>query len=103
MEQVLISIDNKDLEQRLKEEADKRGRNLANMIVEILEKTFLPGKSPKLKYKNLDPLKHMSGIEYDLDEDVVAADEDLSDVFPFKDVKDSAAYVRELRKNAWRS
>jgi hypothetical protein len=41
----------------------------------------------------------MSKIDYEVDE---TAEDDLNDVSLFKDVKDSAAYVRELRKNAWR-
>ncbi len=39
----------------------------------------------------------MSKIDYEIDET-----DELADVFPFEGIKDSAAYVRELRKNAWR-
>ncbi len=52
-----------------------------------------------MHYKKLDPLKHISKIDYHLDN---ISDDDLIDVTPFEDVKDSAAYIRNLRKNAWR-
>lgn len=101
MQQVLISIENKELERKLLEEANKKGRKLANIILEVLEKNFVPGKPPaaKLRYKRLNPLKHMSKIEYESDE---MDDIDLNEVKPFEKIKDSAAYVREMRKNAWR-
>jgi len=97
MQQVLINIKNKELEKKLLEESNKKGRKLSNIIEEVLENTFLQKKEPELHYKKLNPLKHMSRINYDFDEN-----DDLSDVFPFGDVKDSAAYVKELRKNTWR-
>ncbi len=65
----------------------------------MVESNFLKKKNPQFIYRKLDPLKHMSKIDYDVDE---SAEDDLNDVFPFKDVKDSVAYVRELRRNAWR-
>lgn len=104
MQQVLISIENRELERKLLDEANKKGRKLANIILEVLEKNFIPGipgKPPaaKLRYKRLNPLKHMSKIEYESDE---MGDIDLNEVRPFEKIKDSAAYVKEMRKNAWR-
>ncbi len=54
-------------------------------------------KEPKYKDKTLDPLKHISKIDYKIDEN-----EDLGHVSPFEDVEDSASYAGHLRKNAWR-
>jgi hypothetical protein len=62
-----------------------------------MENNFLQKKERRRRYKKLDPLKHMSSIDYRFDQT-----DDLSGVFPFKDVEDSAAYIRELRKNTWR-
>jgi hypothetical protein len=97
MQQVVLNIENKELEKRLLEEASKRGRKLANVILEVLENRFLKKKEGKLYYKKLDPLKHLSNIDYEVDEN-----DDLSDVVPFKDVRNSALYVSELRKKTWR-
>jgi hypothetical protein len=97
MQQVLLNIENKELETKLLEEANKRGRKLASIIIDILEKKFLPKKERKLNFKKLDPLKHISKIEYEVDEN-----DDLTGVFPFEDVDNSAVYISELRKNTWR-
>ena len=96
MQQVMLNIKNKELEQKLLEEANKKGRELANIILEVLESAFLQKKEYKLKYKRLAPLDNISRIDYDIDE------EDLSDVFPFSEVEDSVAYVKKVRQNAWR-
>ena len=98
MQQVIINIENRELEKMLLKEANERGRKLSNIILEVLENNFLKKKKPKLLYKKLDPLKHMSKVDYEIDE----TDDDLMDVFPFDDVKDSAEYINILRKNAWR-
>lgn len=45
-------------------------------------------------FKKLDPLKHMSRIEAEIDD----IDDDVTDAVPYEEIKDSAAYVRELRK-----
>ncbi len=90
MQQIMVSIDNKELEQSLAEEADKKGRQLASIILEVLEKTFLRKKSPELSYRKLNPLEHMSKIEYEIDET-----DELSGASPFEGVKDSAAHVRK--------
>lgn len=97
MQQVLVNIENKELETKLLEEANKKGKKLASIIIDTLEKKFLPKKERKLKYKKLDPLKHISRIKYEVDEN-----DDLTDVFPFQDVDNSAGYIHELRKNTWR-
>ena len=98
MQQVLISIENRELEIKLLDEANKRGRQLENIIMEALEKSFLQKKeNRKLRYRKLNPLKHMVDINYDIDEN-----DCLENVSPFKDVTDSVAYVKELRQNAWR-
>jgi hypothetical protein len=99
MQQIVINIENKELEEKLIEEARKKGRKMATIILETLENNFFKKKKPQLRYRKLDPLKHMSKIDYEVDE---SAEDDLNDVFPFKDVKDSAVYVHELRKNTWR-
>ena len=99
MQQVLVNIENKELEKRLLDEAEKKGRKLANIIIEVLEKNFLKKNKTKFRYKKLNPLKHMSEIEYDIRD---GSDEELSDTVLFEDVKDSSSYIRELRKNAWR-
>ncbi len=99
MQQVMIDINNAQLEQSLLEEAKKRGLRLSAMILEILEKHLLPKKEQNLRYETLDPLKNMSPILYEPNPEI---DGDLSDVSLFEDVKDSAAYIHELRKNAWR-
>jgi len=57
----------------------------------------LQKKRRQLNYKQLDPLKHISKIEYEVDEK-----EDLTGVFPFEHVDNSAVYTSELRKNTWR-
>lgn len=98
MQQVLLNIKNKELEKKLLDEANKKGKKLANIILDVLEKKFLQKKERKLSYKKLDPLKHISKIEYEVDEN-----EDLTDVFPFKDVDNSAVYINELRNNTWRT
>lgn len=98
MQQVMVNIENKELEKRLLEEANKKGRKLAAIIVDVLENNFLRKKEPELHYRKLDPLEHLSRIDIVSD----TTDDDLTDVVPFADIKDSAAYVRELRKNAWR-
>ncbi len=60
-------------------------------------------KRKKLNYlaphynKKLAPLKHISKIEYEVDEN-----DDLTDVFPFEEVDNSAIYIHELRKNTRR-
>lgn len=97
MQQVVLNIKNKELEQRLLEEADKKGRKITNIILEVLENNFLPKKEHKSHYKRLNPLEHISKIDYQVDES-----ENFSDVFPFADVEDSAAYVKKIRQNAWR-
>jgi hypothetical protein len=53
---------------------------------------------PQVLPEKLDPLKNMSKINDEIEES-----EELDNVFPFEEVTDSAAYVRELRKNAWRA
>ncbi|MCU0286835.1 MAG: hypothetical protein MUF15_10595 [Acidobacteria bacterium] len=97
MQQVLVNIENRELERKLLAEANKKGRKLANVILEVLEKNFIPKKSSadKLHYRRLNPLKHMSKIEYESDE---MGDIDLNEVKPFEKIKDSAAYVKEMRK-----
>ncbi|MCX6579922.1 MAG: hypothetical protein NT166_07025 [Candidatus Aminicenantes bacterium] len=104
MQQVVVNIDNRVLERRLLLEANKKGRKLANIILEVLENNFVPRKAPKTKlhYKRLNPLKHISRIDYEIDDTDDSGDTDLNDAAPFKEIKDSAAYVREIRQNAWR-
>ncbi len=97
MQQVLVNIDNKELEEKLLEEAHRKGKKLAGIILEALENNFLRKKTHRLHFRKLNPLKHMSGIDYKIDENV-----DLTDAYPFDDIEDSAAYVQRLRKNAWR-
>ena len=97
MQQVLLNIENRELETKLLEEANKKGKKLASVIMDILEKKFLPKKECQLKYKKLDPLKHISKIDYEVDEN-----EDLTGVFPFEHFENSAVYIHELRKNTWR-
>ena len=98
MQQVTVSIENKELEKMLLAEAARNGRKLSAIILDVLENNFLRKKKPELSFKKLDPLKYMSKIEMEIDE----SDEDLTDAIPYADIKDSAAYVRELRKNTWR-
>jgi len=98
MQQVMVNIENKELEKKLLEEATRKGRKLAAIILDVLENNFLHEREPELRYKRLDPLKYMSRIGAEIDN----TDDDLTDVVPYGDIKDSAAYVRELRKNAWR-
>ena len=97
MQQVLLNIENQELERKLLEEANKKGRRLASIIIDILEKKFLQKKEPKLSYKKLDPLKNISKIDYEIDEQDV-----LAEVSPFADIEDSAAYIHQLRQNTWR-
>jgi hypothetical protein len=100
MQQVLINIENKEIENRLRDEANRRGWQPSDIIMEFLEKKFLQGReNRKLRVRKLNPLKHITRINFDIDID---ESDDLVDVFPFKDVKDSAEYVTGLRKNAWR-
>jgi len=103
MQQVVVNIDNRILERRFLLEANKKGRKLANIILEVLENNFVPRKAPKTKlhYKRLNPLKHISRIDYEIDDTDDFGDTDLIDAAPFKEIKDSAAYVREIRQNAW--
>lgn len=104
MQQVVVNIDNRLLERRLLDEANKKGRKLANIILEVLENNFVPRKAPKTKlhYRRLNPLKHISRIDYEIDDTDDSRGTNLNDAAPFKEVKDSAAYVREIRQNAWR-
>ncbi len=98
MQQVLINIENKEIENRLRDEANRRGWQPSDIIMEFLEKKFLHGReNRKLRVRKLNPLKHIARINYNIDES-----DDLVDVSPFKDVNDSAEYVKELRKNTWR-
>ena len=97
MQQVVLNIKNKELEQKLLEEANKKGRKITHIILEVLENNFLPQKGRKLHFNRLNPLEHMSKIDYQVDKN-----EDFSDVFPFADVEDSAVYVKKIRQNAWR-
>lgn len=98
MQQVTVNIENKELEKVLLEEAVRKGRKLSAIILDVLENNFLREKKPELSFKKLDPLKYMSRIEMEIDN----FDDDLTGAVPYKDIKDSAAYVRELRKNTWR-
>ncbi len=104
MQQVVLNIDDRVLEKRLLNEANKKGRKLANIILEVLENNFVPRKAPKTKlhYKRLNPLKHISKIDYEIDDTDDSGDTALNDAAPFTEVKDSAAYVRKIRQNAWR-
>lgn len=97
MQQVVLNIENKELEKKLLAEANKKGRKLSRIILEVLEKNFLKKRERKLHYKSLNPLKHMSKIDYQADEN-----ENFSGVFPFADVEDSGEYVRKIRQNTWR-
>lgn len=47
-------------------------------------------------FKKLDPLKHISKINFEIDESV-----DLSEVKPFSEVDDSSNFVKELRRANW--
>jgi|GEM_PF-1345971 len=98
MQQVLITIENKEIENRLLDEAVRYGRQPGDIIIEFLEKNFLRKRAfKKPGFRKLDPLKHMMKVNVKMDDK-----DDLIDVSPFKEVTDSAAYARELRKNAWR-
>ncbi len=50
-----------------------------------------------MRYRHLDPKKNISKINYNVD-----SPDDLEKIIPFEHIEDSAAYIREIRKNAWR-
>ena len=100
MQQILLNIDNKELEEKLVEEAKKKGRKLASLIIDVLEKNFIKSSPPEFHFKKLNPLKHMSKPEVFIDED--EGDENDDAVSPFSDITDSASYVRQLREKGWR-
>ena len=81
----MVNIENKELEKKLLEEATRKGRKLAAIILDVLENNFLRERESELRYKKLDPLKYMSRIDVEIDN----TDDDLTDVVPYGDIKDS--------------
>jgi len=97
MQQVLLNINNKELEVKLRDEAYRRGSQLDDLIIGILEENFLDTDERQgVSYRTLDPLKYLQDIRYPLDEK-----EDLSDVKPFADITNSSEYIHESRKKMW--
>ncbi|MFK5970402.1 MAG: DUF2281 domain-containing protein [Candidatus Marithrix sp.] len=61
--------------------------------IEFLVKTNLHTET-QIPVKKLDPFTHSVPIEYQ-------TEEDLTNIKPFVNVKNSAKYGKELRKRAW--
>ena len=100
MQQVILNINSKTLEQKLFELSRKNNKSIDKIILDVLD-YFLYNLDyntrTELKYTTLDANKYITKINYDIDNSI-----DLSKVHPFSDIKDSAEYVRDNRKNAWR-
>ena len=89
---ITLKIENADTEKKLKQFI----KNRQEVSVDALRSFLNSFQTEKpLSFKKKDPKNHSHTIEYSDD-----SHDDLSDVMPYTHIKDSAAYIHELRRKS---
>ena len=99
MKQITLSIDNPTVENVLYNLSRQQNKPIEKVLVELIIQVLDIGyQEPtiKLEYKTLDPDKYMTKIKYDTYTDLSIGEEK-----PFRNISNSAEYVKILRKNVW--
>jgi hypothetical protein len=92
MRQLILNLNDQSLETALNSMAQEQGKDITDVIINVLQH-FIKQKS-RFPVKKLDPFRHSTQIQY-------WVEEDLNEVKPFAQVKNSAQFGRELRENLW--
>lgn len=92
MRQLILNLNDKNLETALNSIAQEQGKDIKDVIINVLQ-NFIKQKS-EFPVKKLDPFRHSTQIQYEVEEE-------LNDVKPFAEVKNSAEFGRELREKLW--
>jgi hypothetical protein len=91
MQQLILNLDQR-LENALNLIAQQEGKNISDVIINAIA-CFVKQKS-SLSVKKLDPFCHSTPIQYPVTEE-------LNDVKPFAQVKNSAQFGKALREKVW--
>jgi len=87
---IVLEIDDKRLEKQIKDFVKSQKKDLKEFTKEAFEKFFERFSSNDINYQKLDPYKHIKKIDYPNESD--------TDAKPYSEVKDSAEYVKKLRR-----
>ena len=93
MRQLILNINDQKLETALNSIAKEQSKDVTDVIINVLQH-FIKQKS-QIPVKKLDPFRHSMQIQYDVEED-------LNEVKPVAEVKNSAKFGQELREQLWR-
>ena len=94
MSQLILNLDNKEMEDSLKEFARKHKKALEEVAIDAIKQFIGIDDNEKIKYTKKDVTKHINTIEYQGFE----KDDDLADVKPYSHVEDSVEYIKKLRR-----
>jgi len=89
---IVLEIDDKKLEEQIKNFITTQKKDLKEFTKEAFERFFEKFSSSDINYQKLDPNKHIKKIDYPDVEDL--------DADPYSKIKDSAEYVKKLRRKA---
>jgi len=97
MREIKLYIKEDDFIKRLEILAKSRDKAISELILEIVKKHISASKvNERLHYNKLNPEQYIYRIKYEISED-----ENLNDVHPFSNIKDTTKFARELRDRAW--
>jgi len=87
---MVLEIDDRRLEAQISDFLKTQKKDLKEFTTEAIMKFLDKFSQDELTYKRQNPKAHIRKIKYVIDEE---------DEVPYKHVKDSVEYVKELRRN----
>ncbi|OHD16111.1 MAG: hypothetical protein A2086_15075 [Spirochaetes bacterium GWD1_27_9] len=93
MQEILLKIDNKQIENKL---SQKRNKNIEQIIIDIVsdyEDKEIDDVDFTKKYKKLDPKEHIKRFEF-----IDDSNEEMTN--PFENIEDVAKFSKELREKS---
>ena len=94
MQKIIIDLKDNLLEQRLMYEAKKRGKEIKEVIIDVLKYNFFKKKESPFNFKQLDINNHFTRFTND--------EKNGKMTNPFISIKDTKKFSKELRKRAWK-
>ncbi len=91
MSQLILNLDNKELEDNLKDFAKKHKKALNQVVIDAIKQFISTSDDKNIKYTKKDVTKHMRIIKKEFDEN--ACDENA-----LEHITDSANYIHSLRR-----
>ncbi len=91
MSQLILNLENKELENNLKDFAKKHKKALNQVVIDAIKQFISEPNDKKIEYRKKDVTKHMHIIKKEFDDEVC-------DESALEHITDSASYIHNLRR-----